>query len=80
MNKPLEFIDYLPRKEVIHPQLPLRMPCYDFILITDLAVVPSYEGPSGTSSSPDVTGGEYKIRERIHPDVADSGLLAIPTS
>jgi hypothetical protein len=22
-----------PRKEVIHPQLPLRMPCYDFTLI-----------------------------------------------
>ena len=21
----------LPRKEVIHPQLPLRMPCYDFV-------------------------------------------------
>ena len=41
MNKLLEFIDYLPRKEVIHPQLPLRMPCYDFILITELAVVPS---------------------------------------
>jgi hypothetical protein len=20
----------LPRKEVIHPQLPLRIPCYDF--------------------------------------------------
>ena len=24
----------LPRKEVIHPQLPLRVPCYDFILVT----------------------------------------------
>ena len=35
---------------------------------------------SGTSDSPDLTGGEYKTRERIHPDVADSGLLAIPTS
>lgn len=31
----------LPRKEVIHPQLPLRMPCYDFTLITDPTVVPS---------------------------------------
>jgi len=26
---------YLPRKEVIHPQLPLRMPCYDFVPIID---------------------------------------------
>ena len=25
----------LPRKEVIHPQLPLRMPCYDFVPIID---------------------------------------------
>ncbi len=30
----------LPRKEVIHPQLPLRMPCYDFTLITNPTVVP----------------------------------------
>ena len=26
----------LPRKEVIHPQLPLRMPCYDFVPVTNL--------------------------------------------
>jgi len=25
---------------VIHPQLPLRMPCYDFVPITDPTVVP----------------------------------------
>ena len=24
-----------PRKEVIQPQLPLRLPCYDFVLVTD---------------------------------------------
>ena len=28
------------RKEVIHPQLPLGMPCYDFTLIIDPAFVP----------------------------------------
>ncbi len=28
----------LPRKEVIHAQLPLRMPCYDLVLITDPAM------------------------------------------
>ena len=35
---------------------------------------------SGTIHSHDVTGGVYKARERIHRDVADSRLLAIPTS
>jgi hypothetical protein len=25
----------LPRKEVIQPQLPLRLPCYDFVPITN---------------------------------------------
>ena len=28
---------YLLRKEVIHPQLPLRMPCYDFNPVNELA-------------------------------------------
>lgn len=27
-----------------------------------------------------MTGGVYKARERIHRDIADSRLLAIPTS
>ena len=35
---------------------------------------------SGAIHSHDVTGGVYKARERIHRDVADSRLLAIPTS
>ena len=35
---------------------------------------------SGKTNSHDVTGGVYKTRERIHGDVADSPLLAIPTS
>jgi hypothetical protein len=30
----------LPRKEVIHPQLPLRMPCYDFVPVISLTFVP----------------------------------------
>lgn len=34
---PLELL----RKEVIHPHLPVRIPCYDLVLIADLAV----EGP-----------------------------------
>ena len=35
---------------------------------------------SGATDSLDVTGGEYKTRERIHRDMADSRLLAIPAS
>ena len=29
----------LPRKEVIQPQLPLRLPCYDFVLVTNPTLV-----------------------------------------
>ncbi len=28
------------RKEVIHPQVPLRMPCYDFFPVTDPTLGP----------------------------------------
>jgi hypothetical protein len=72
------------RKEVIQPQVPLRLPCYDFIPVTAhslghclLAVGAC---TSGTSDSHDVTGGVYKARERIHGAVADAPLLAIPAS
>ena len=48
---------YLPRKEVIHPQLPLRMPCYDLVLVTSLTLVPACAGPLGIADSLDLTGG-----------------------
>jgi hypothetical protein len=41
---------------------------------------PTLGETSGTPDSPDLTGGEYKARERIHRGVADPRLLAIPTS
>ena len=73
-----------PRKEVIQPQLPLQLPCYDFVPVTGpaldgciLAVSPP---ASGVTSSHDVTGGVYKARERIHRAMADARLLATPTS
>ena len=72
-------IDCLPRKEVIHPQLPLRMPCYDLVPIIGSTFVPS-SGPSGISDSLDLTGGEYKTRERIQRAIADTRLLANPAS
>ena len=71
-------------KEVIQPQVPLRLPCYDFTPVMDHTVVsalPKVRLPtSGAIHSHGVTGGVYKTRERIHRDIADSRLLAIPTS
>ena len=74
------FTEYLPRKEVIHPQLPLRMPCYDFVPIISPTLCLDCSGFSGITDSLDVTGGEYKTRERIQRAVADARLLAIPAS
>src|SRR6476619_6808471 len=74
----------LPRKEVIQPHLPVRLPCYDFVPITD----PTFDGcllavgppASGVTSFHDVTGGVYKAREHIHRSNADLRLLATPAS
>ena len=72
------------RKEVIQPQVPLRLPCYDFIPITShtFGACPLAVGAatSGTAGFHDVTGGVYKAWERIHGAVADAPLLAIPAS
>ena len=72
------------RKEVIQPQVPLRLPCYDFTPVTDhtvVSVLPKVRLPtSGATNSHGVTGGVYKARERIHRSNADLRLLAIPTS
>ena len=58
------------RKEVIQPQVLLRLPCYDFTPV----IRPAFDGSlltvkspaSGISDSHGVTGGVYKTRERIH--------------
>ena len=69
---------------MIQPQVPLRLPCYDFIPITShtfgICLLAVGVRTSGETSSHDVTGGVYKPRERIHGAVADAPLLAIPTS
>ncbi len=60
----------LPRKEVIQPQVPLRLPCYDFTPITTQTLGDSLpkvgSSTSGSDSFRGVTGGVYKARERIH--------------
>ena len=62
---------YLPRKEVIQPQVLLQLPCYDFTPIASHTIVVRLhkwlaKTPSGTKNSHGVTGGVYKVRERIH--------------
>ena len=71
-------------KEVIQPQVPLRLPCYDFtpvICHTVVSVLLAVRLPtSGATNSHGVTGGVYKARERIHRAMADARLLANPAS
>ena len=71
-SRPGAFVTIL-RKEVIQPQVPLRLPCYDFTPVADPTVVgcfPKVSAPaSGKTNSHGVTGGVYKARERIHRDI-----------
>ena len=61
--------DFL-RKEVIQPQVPLRLPCYDLVPITEFAfgAAPLAVGltTSGALSFRGLTGGVYKAQEHIH--------------
>ena len=74
---PMDLDSDLPRKEVIQPHLPVRLPCYDFVPITD----PTFDGcllavgppASGVASFHDVTGGVYKAREHIHRRMLTGG-------
>ena len=60
------------RKEVIQPQVPLRLPCYDFTPVAELlpwSAAPCERLAHGLrvgTNSHGVTGGVYKARERIH--------------
>ena len=60
-------------KEVIQPQVPLRLPCYDFTPVIGHTVVTAplavRLATSGATDSHGVTGGVYKARERIHRSV-----------
>ena len=72
------------RKEVIQPQVPLRLPCYDFTPIASSTFDSCFQKvstlASGVSNFHGVTGSVYKAREHIQRSVADLRLLAIPTS
>ena len=74
----------IPRKEVIQPHLPIRLPCYDLVPLTasTFGAPPLAVGAttSGENNSGGLTGGVYKAQEHIHRGVADPRLLAIPAS
>ena len=74
----------VPRKEVIQPHLPVRLPCYDFVPVArpTLGRCPPKVSArtSGVPHSHDVTGGVYKARVQIHRRMADRRLLATPPS
>ena len=57
-------------KEVIQPQVPLRLPCYDFTPVVSTAIktclLAVSAAFSSNTNSHGVTGGVYKARERIH--------------
>jgi hypothetical protein len=64
------FAFFLLRKEVIHPHVPVGIPCYDLTPIIN----PTFDGcllavsppASGIINFRGLTGGVYKARERIH--------------
>ena len=68
---------------MIQPQVPLRLPCYDFTPVMNHKVVsalPKVKLPTSFAThSHGVTGGVYKAR--VHSSWhSDPRLLAIPTS
>src|ERR1700675_2307787 len=74
-----------PRKEVIQPQVPLRLPCYDFAPVADLTVVGclllrGQRTGFGESQLPWRDGRCVQGPGTYSPRHADPRLLAIPTS
>jgi hypothetical protein len=69
------------RKEVFQPHLPVRLPCYDLAPVIGFTLGRSLRLHTlGTPNFHGLTGGVYKARERIHRVIADTRLLANPTS
>ena len=69
---------------MIQPQVPLRLPCYDLVPITEFILGASALAvQTATWDAPrfrGLTGGVYKAQEHIHRGIADPRLLAIPAS
>ena len=67
------------RKEVIQPQVPLRLPCYDFTPVIDPAVG-AFKGDFRQNQLPWCDGRCVQGPGTYSPRHADPRLLAIPTS
>ena len=65
-----ESSNFLLRKEVIHPHVPVGIPCYDLTPISgpalDASLLAVRTAASSVTTSHGLTGGVYKPRERIH--------------
>ena len=69
------------RKEVFQPHLQVRLPCYDLAPVIGFTLGRSFRLHTlGTPNFHGLTGGVYKARERLHRVIADTRLLANPTS
>src|SRR3569623_610053 len=72
------------RKEVIQPQVPLRLPCYDLVPITEFILGACFLAVSSATSDANrfrgLTGGVDKAQEHIHRSIADRRVLEIPAS
>ena len=69
----IESGNFLLRKEVIHPHVPVGIPCYDLTPISgpalDASLLTVRTAASSIATSHGLTGGVYKPRERIHRDM-----------
>ena len=72
--------ELLLRKEVIQPHLPVRLPCYDFTLVTNLTLGAFLKGDFGCYRLPWCDGRCVQGPGTYSPQRADLRLLAIPTS
>ena len=58
---------------MIHPHVPVEIPCYDFTPVINPTLGACLQKVNittlGVTNSRGVTGGVYKTRERIHRDI-----------
>jgi len=55
-------LSWLLRKEVIQPQVPLRLPCYDFVPVIDLTVAGSLLAVKPPAQSPTIPWAPASLR------------------
>ena len=71
---------FLPRKEVIQPHLPIRLPCYDFTPVIGFALGDLFLTDFGHPQLPWCDGRCVQDPGTHSPRHSDSRLLATPTS